>query len=337
MKAMVLAAGFGTRLLPLTQSLPKPMVPVMNRPLFEHTLSLLSAHGITDIVANLHHLPQEVTEYFGDGRSFGVRLRYSREETILGTGGGIKAAQKLLEEHDKGTFLVINSDVLAEIDLQQVMQFHKQKGSLLTLVLRRHSHPEKFESIETDPDGRITHFPGVSSAPVSDKTLMFTGIQIMEPDIFSRIPSSGFCGTTEDIFPEMIRQGLPVYGYLHSGYWSDLGDRKNYLQTHRDIFNGKTVLNRATGSGDKDNPPVGTNVFLGKNCTISKSATVGPYVVLGNGCRVGDGAVVENTVCWKEVSIGKGTTVRHSIIGNGVGVGNNVTVDNDSLVDFTGS
>ncbi|MEC7641636.1 MAG: NDP-sugar synthase [Nitrospinota bacterium] len=333
MKAMVLAAGYGTRLLPLTEGLPKPMVPVMNHPLFEHTLSLLSTNGITDIVANLHHLPQKITQHFGDGGAFGVRLHYSIEDTILGTAGGIKAAQKLLQGNGSGTFLVINSDVLATIDLKKVVEFHKQKGSILTLVLRRPSDPQRFECIKTDTNGRITHFPGVASAPVSEDTLMFTGIQIMEPDFFSRIPTSEFCGTTENVFPAMIREGLPVYGYTHADYWSDLGCREDYLQTHWDILNGKLALEGQASSLPIDHPAITPPVFVGNDCQISPSARIGPYAVLGNECQVGECATVEYSVCWDGVSIGNATTVRHSIIGSRVVVGNEVNVNGESLAD----
>ena len=145
MRAMILAAGFGTRLKPLTLGLPKPMFPVLNRPLLEHTLNFLSSNGIQDIIVNVHHLPEKIVEHFGDGTDFGVHLQFSREEEILGTAGGLKKAQSFLE---KETFLVMNSDVLADIDLDKVLSFHKEKKSCLTLVVRKDAEPEKYEPIE---------------------------------------------------------------------------------------------------------------------------------------------------------------------------------------------
>ncbi|MFQ5673831.1 MAG: sugar phosphate nucleotidyltransferase [Nitrospinales bacterium] len=332
MRAMVLAAGYGVRLRPLTETLPKPMVPVMNRPILEHTLALLRANGIHDVIANLHHLPEKVTAHFGDGAPFGVRLHYSLEETLLGAAGGIKAAQPFLEAaEDGGSFLVINGDILTNIDLRRVAEFHKRKGAVLTLVLRRAAHPEQFEHIETGPDGRITHFPGVADAPLSENTMMFTGIQIMSPEILARIPSTGFCGTTETVFPEMIRRGLPVYGYAHTGYWLDVGQRQSYLQAHRDILEGKIAVDAGAGSQNSENPAVTPPVFLGNSCRISENARVGPCAVLGDHCEVQDGAVVEHSVCWERAVIGRNAVIRQSIIGAGVHVTANATVIDRSI------
>ena len=200
MKAMILAAGFGTRLQPLTQTVPKPMVPVLNRPLLERTIELLRLANIQDIAVNVHHLPEQVMAHFGDGSRFGVNLHFSREETIMGTAGGIKAAQEFL---DGGTFLVINSDIVVDIDLDRVLQFHRESGSCLTLVVRADDSPEKYAPIEIQPDGRIARFIGAQAPNVSSgetRRVMFTGIQIMEPEIFSRIPAGNFTARRKRFF-----------------------------------------------------------------------------------------------------------------------------------------
>ena len=313
MKALVLAAGLGTRLLPLTRYTPKPMFPVMNKPMLEYSLALLRSFGIRDIAINLHHLPDKVTHYFGTGESFGVDLNYSREDTILGTAGGIKSLQGFFNGE---SFLVINSDVFVNIDLNQVIEFHKKKGSCLTLVLKPDN--ERFDPINVDTDGKIVSFMGAGNAVPSRVT--FTGIQIMEPEILARIPENRFCGTTDEIFPAMIKENLPVYGYLHSGYWNDMGNPANYLQLHRDLFDGK-----AAGENRKAfEPPKGTliipPVYIGQDCKISGNAQVGPYATLGNRCRLKNGAVAEHSVCWDDVEIGVDSTVRNSILGNGATV-----------------
>lgn len=324
MKAFVFAAGLGSRLLPLTQTLPKAMFPVMNRPILGHTLGGLLANGVKDAIVNLHHLPETIVQYFGGGEAWGMRLTYSREETILGTAGGLKAAQAFLED---GTFLAVNSDIIADIDLKRVVAYHKQKKAVLTLVLIRNRNPEIFSPIATDAEGRIVQFPGVPGPRVADDGMMFTGVQVMEPEIFSHIPSQGFCGTTDKVFPKMIREGFSVYGYTHSGYWMDVGRRENYLQAHWDILDGKTAVrsgkDRAPLSGGNTIPPA----FVGANCQISPSATVGPYVVLGDGCKVEDGAVVERSVCWRQAVIQSKATVRDSIIGMGV-----VALENEKII-----
>ncbi len=319
---MILAAGFGTRLKPLTLSLPKPMFPVLNRPLLEHTLNFLSSQGIRDIIVNVHHLPDKIVEYFGDGKDFGVRLQFSREEEILGTAGGLKKAQHFLE---KETFLVMNSDVLADINLADVLNFHKEKKSCLTLVVRQDADPEKYKPIELADDGRITRFVNASikNPPTTTRRVMFTGIQIMEPEIFSRIPPGKFFGTTEDVFPAMIEEGLPVHGTLHKKYWIDMGTRETYIQAQADALDSKLMLKIKT-SRTPERPLIVPPVHIGKECEIARDSQVGPYAVLGDGCRIRSGAVIENSILWQGVTIGTGATVQNSIIGSSVGNGEQV-------------
>ena len=330
MKAMILAAGFGTRLRPLTQTVPKPMVPVLNRPLLERTIELLRSANVRDIAVNLHHLPEQVIDHFGDGSKFDVNLHFSREEKIMGTAGGIKAVQGFL---GNGTFLVINSDIIVDIDLNRVLDFHRERGSCLTLVVRGDDSPKKYDPIEIQEDGRIVHFVGASSMNIPDNTrrVMFTGIQIMEPEIFSRIPEGKFYGTTEDVFPEMIQEGLPVFGYLHKDYWIDMGNRDQYLQVHKDALDGKISLKTDTikkPDGSSIVPPV----VIGKDCHIEPNARIGPFAVLGNGCRVKNNSVVENSVLWDGVKIGSHCTIRQSILGKGVIVGGGQQVIEQSVI-----
>ncbi len=330
MKAMILAAGFGTRLRPLTQTVPKPMVPVMNRPLLERTIELLRSANILDIAVNVHHLPEQVIAHFGDGSKFGVNLHFSREEKIMGTAGGIKAVQGFLEG---GSFLVVNSDIIVDIDLNRVLQFHRERGSCLTLVVREDDSPKNYDPIEIQEDGRIVHFVGASSmnAPDDTRRVMFTGIQIMEPEIFSRIPERKFCGTTQDVFPEMVEEGLPVFGYLHKDYWIDMGNREQYLEVHKDALDGKVSLTTdliKNLEGLSIIPPVA----IGKDCQIESSAQLGPNAVLGNGCRVGGNTVIENSVLWDGVTVGSNCTVRRSVLGKGVAVGDGQLVVEESVI-----
>jgi NDP-sugar pyrophosphorylase family protein len=328
MKALILAAGFGTRLQPLTNELPKPLFPVLNRPILEHTLHFLNSQGIKEIAINLHHRPEKIIDYLGDGKDFGVTLHYSKEEEILGTAGGIKKLQSFFQGE---TFLVINSDVFAEINLNDVLKFHKEKKSKLTLVVRQDPNIEKYKTIQRVEEGRIVHFLGTginNSAPVTQ--VMFTGIQIMEPDIFYRIPKDEFCGTTEDIFPGMIQDELPVYGFLHNGYWIDMGTRETYIQAQVDALDGKLSL-KTFSSKNPEGPLVVPPVYIGKNCEISKDAQVGPYAVLGDGCRVRSGAVVENSILWTGVTAGNNCSVQNSIVDERVVIDSGANVKDRSL------
>jgi len=330
MKAMILAAGFGTRLRPLTNTVPKPMVPILNRPILEHTIHLLRTHGICDITVNLHHLPEMIQQYFGDGKDFGVQLHWSHEPEILGTAGGIKKAQEFLEGE---SFLVINSDVVVDIDLSKVISFHKAQGSALTLVVREGDSPEQCDPIEVDENDRIVHMVGASSMNLPDDTtrVLFTGIQVMEPDIFDRIPENKFYGTTTDVFPGMLEDELPMFVCWHSGYWKDIGTIQSYLDVHKDMLDGRID----GGFPIENNNPAGGHltqpILIGKNCKIADTAKVGPYAVLGDNCTVGDHAVIEHSICWEGVTLGKNSHVKQSVLGNGVTTKDKEILDKKTL------
>ena len=330
MKAMILAAGFGTRLRPLTNKVPKPMVPILNRPILEHTIHLLRTHGICDIVVNLHHLPAMITDFFSDGKEFGVNLHWSHEPEILGTAGGIKQAQQWL---DGESFLVINSDVVVEIDLSKVLAFHKAKGSALTLVVREGDSPEQCDPIEVDENDRIVHIVGASSMNMPDDTtrVLFTGIQVMEPEIFDRIPENKFYGTTTDVFPGMLADELPMFVTWHHGYWKDIGTIQSYLDVHQDLLDGRMEGGLPIENNNPANGHLTQPVLIGKNCRIADTAKIGPYAVLGDNCTVGDHAVIEHSICWNDVTLGKGSHLRQSVLGNGVTVKDKETLDKKTL------
>ena len=326
MKAMILAAGFGTRLKPLTNTVPKPMVPIMNRPILEHTIHLLRTHGIQDITVNLHHLPDIIKEHFDDGKDFGVQLHWSHEPEILGTAGGIKKAQEFL---DGEAFLVINSDVVTDCDLSKVISFHKAKGSALTLVVREGDSPEQCDPIEVDDNDRIVHMVGTSAKNKPDDTtrILFTGIQVMEPEIFDRIPENKFYGTTTDVFPGMLADELPMFAYWHHGYWKDVGTIQSYLDVHKDLLDGRVE----GGLPIENNAGGRTSVLIGKNCKIANTAKIGPYTVLGDGCVVEENAVVEHSICWEGVTLGKNSRATQSVLGNSVTVKDKETLDKKTL------
>ena len=330
MKAMILAAGFGTRLRPLTDKVPKPMVPILNRPILEHTIHLLRTHGIHDIVVNLHHLPEMIKAHFGDGKDFGVQLHWSHEPEILGTAGGIKKAQQWL---DSGSFLVINSDVVMDIDLSKVISFHEEQGSALTLVVREGDSPEQCDPIEVDDNDRIVHMVGTSSMNLPDDTtrVLFTGIQVMEPEIFDRIPENKFYGTTTDVFPGMLEDELPMFAYWHHDYWKDIGTIQSYLDVHKDLLDGRMagglpLENNNTAGGHLTQP-----ILIGKNCKIADTATIGPYAVLGDNCTVEDHATIENSICWEGVALGKNSRAKQSVLGNGVTTQDKQILDKKTL------
>ena len=330
MKAMVLAAGFGKRLQPLTRTLPKPMFPVLGRPLLSHTFDLLQSAGIDDIAVNIHHLPNSIINYFEKENPPPFNLHFSTEEHILGTAGGIKKMQGFLED---GPFITINSDIITDIDLNKVINFHKNNNSKLTLVVRQDISPEQYDSIEICENGRIVHFIGASSMNIPENTtrVMFTGIQIMEPDIFARIPEGQFCGTTEDIFPQMIQDDVPIYGYLHEGYWNDMGNRESYLQVNTDALNKKVTLKKASAY-QSNSPSVISPALVGPNCRISKDSKIGSHSVIGPNCTIESGTVIENSILWGGVTVGAGTTIKRSVIAQNKTIGGGKIINDQSII-----
>ena len=327
---MVLAAGFGKRLQPLTRILPKPMFPVLGRPLLSHTFDLLRSANISEVAVNIHHLPDSIINYFEKEKPPHLNLHFSREERILGTAGGIKKMQGFLED---GSFMLINSDIITDIALNQVIDFHKKNNSKLTLVVRQDISPEQYDSIEICEDGRIVHFVGASSKNIPEKTtrVMFTGIQIMEPEIFERIPAGQFCGTTEDIFPQMVQDGIPIYGYIYDGYWKDMGNRESYLQVNADALDEKVFL-KGLFPNELNGPFIIPPVLVGHNCHIAENSKIGPHMVIGPNCKIKNGAVVENSILWEGVTIGAGSQIKRSVIAQNKTIGDGRSINDASVI-----
>jgi mannose-1-phosphate guanylyltransferase len=245
MKAMVFAAGQGLRLRPLTDRVPKALVPVAGRPMIEYPLLLLRHYGIREIIINLHHLGEQIEAYLGDGKKFGVEIIYSKEPELLDTGGGLLKAKPFLE---KETFIVINTDVIIDLSLAKLIAFHKRNKATATLVLRPDPDADRFGSMEIDSQGRIYRFlsarrPWGTSAP--GRKLMFTGVQILEPRVFDYMLSPRGprkFGTTKDTFPQMLLDGEPLYGYCFDGLWQDLGTPERIAQTEQKLAQGRASL-----------------------------------------------------------------------------------------------
>jgi NDP-sugar pyrophosphorylase family protein len=243
MKAMLFAAGEGQRLRPLTAKIPKPLVPVAGRPMIEYPLLLLGHYGIKNIIINLHHLGDQVEAHLGDGARFGLEIRYSREEVLLDTGGGLLKAKPFLQD---GPFIVINTDVLIDLPLDRVIRFHKEKKSSVTLVLRPDELAERYGSMDMDSDGRISRFLD-TRAPLNitgtGRKLMFTGVQILEPAVFAYMESEAKkFSTTKHTYPKMLAQGEPLYGYCFEGFWQDLGTAERIKEAEKWLSGGRARL-----------------------------------------------------------------------------------------------
>lgn len=323
MKAVIMAGGKGTRLRPLTCSLPKPMIPVMNQPLMWYTVELLKKHNIRDIAVTLQYLPKVIIDYFGDGEEFGVNLVYYEELTPLGTAGGVRNAADFLDE----TFIVMSGDALTDFNLSKAVDFHKEKGGLCTMVLTRRDYPLEFGVCTLDEENRVTRYlekPGWGEV-FSD--VVNTGIYILDPDIFKLYSSQVFYDFSKDLFPLMLEKDIPIYGFTAEGYWSDIGDLNQYRFSHMDILKGEIKVplsgtkkgnNIWVGENSKIDPEVEINgpVYVGENCHIKKGAYLGEFTVIGNNNILEKNASIKRSILWHHNYIGSEAELRGTLIGS---------------------
>jgi mannose-1-phosphate guanylyltransferase len=305
MKAMLLGAGLGTRLRPLTYELPKPMVPVLGRPVMSHILRLLARHGFEDVIANIHYFPDLIRDYFGDGSADGVRLSYSHEEELLGTAGGVRNVRDFLGDE---AFLVISGDALTDVDLSSLRKQHEAAGGIGTLSLTRVDDPSQLGVVILAEDGRIQGFQEKPAPGEELSDLANCGIYVFEPEIFDHFPDRDFVDWAQDVFPAVLERDVPIYGHEISDYWNDVGSIGELRQGNFDALIGdvKVELDGSVEGGiwaaDSSNldgrvtiePPV----YLGAGSTIAAGARLTGPVVIGDGCHVGEGATLRDVLVW---------------------------------------
>jgi len=238
MKAMVLAAGLGIRLRPLTESVPKPLLPVGPHPLLVWNLLLLRRYGVEHVMINLHYLGEQIRHALGDGSQWHMHLSYSYEPVLLGTGGGIKRVEAFF---DDGPFLVLNGDTITDLDLSQLVACHRKKESLATMALRDDPDVEHWGVVETDEDDRVLRIQGKGRAAEEDGVppcrRMFAGVHVLDPCMLRHVPRGGF-SSIMDAYVWWLERGAMVAGYVFSGYWSDVGTPERYAQVQRDVEAG---------------------------------------------------------------------------------------------------
>ncbi len=312
MRAMVLAAGLGTRLRPITHAMPKPMVPVLNRPVMEHILRLLAGNGFTEAIANLHWFPETIEGHFGDGSRLGVELTYSREEALLGTSGGVRNAAGFLGD----SFLVISGDALTDIDLRSMAEFHESHDGIATLATKRVSDTTQFGVAITGEDGRIQGFQEKPPAAEALSDLANCGIYMFRSTIFDYFPEPGtsraaseddppgFADWAMDVFPALLEGDVPFYSHEIDRYWNDIGNLDELRQGNIDALLGEVVVEPGAAEvgdgiwsatrleGDRVTGPA----LLGAGVELGDGARVEGPAVVGDGCRIGAGAVVRDAI-----------------------------------------
>ncbi|MBM3694005.1 MAG: mannose-1-phosphate guanyltransferase, partial [Actinobacteria bacterium] len=322
MKAVILAGGEGTRLRPLTSNQPKPMMPLVNKPMLEHIVGLLVAHGIDDIVVTIAYLGNQIRDYFGDGTDFGVRMRYAAEDQPLGTAGSVRNAADELEE----TFLVISGDVLTDIDLTAFIDAHRASGALASIALKRVENPLDFGIVITRPDGSIERFLEKPTWGEVFSDTINTGIYVLEPEIFRYIAPDEVVDFSGDVFPAVLAAGGTIHGHVAEGYWEDVGTTEAYLRAHADVLDGRVDVEVSgfvladgvwLGEGAEVHPDARlvAPVVVGPNCRIDAGAELRPYTVLGTDVVVRPEAMLERTVCHDHVFVGPDVHARGAVIG----------------------
>jgi len=299
-KAVILVGGEGTRLRPLTYDTPKPMVPVLNQPFLEHTIAYLKRQQVNDIVLATSYLPVVVQDHFADGSSLGVRLTYAIEYSPLGTAGAVKNAERYLQ----GTFLVLNGDVFSDLDVTDMLGFHRRKRAKATIALTWVDNPCAFGVVETDSEGRVRLFIEKPSPDRVTTNWINAGVYILEPEVLGYIPLSSHYMFENELFPFLLELGEPVYGYPFRGYWLDMGTPEKYLQLNCDLLLGKTKSALIDGvckykvrtdervivhSSAKMIGPA----MIGSDCSIGQEVIIKGPVVIGPDCYIGEGTVLE--------------------------------------------
>jgi len=325
-KAVIMAGGFGTRLRPLTNSVPKPMIPMVNKPMMEHIVDLLRKHGITDLVTLLHFQPERIQDYFGDGSAFGVKMEYVCASEDFGTAGAVKNAEALLGDR----FLVISGDVLTDFDLAAAIGCHCERQAELTILLTRVQNPLQYGVVIAEPDGRISRFLEKPTWSEVFSDTVNSGIYVLESSVLELIPPRRECDFSRDLFPLMMGAGRRLFGYEAGGYWRDVGDLLEYRLAHQNVLAGayKTTVPGHRGEGLDQSIWLGEGsrvdftvglkgaVLIGKNVRVGANARISNSVI-GDHCVVEDGATIADSVLWSNVSIGAGAVLTENVVGRG--------------------
>jgi len=323
MKAVVMAGGEGSRLRPLTISRPKPMAPIVGRPVMEHILYLLKAHGITDVVVTVQYLASSIEDYFGDGAHLGMKIVYSREETPLGTAGSVKNAEHLLQE----PFLLISGDALTDFNLTDIIRYHTERRALATLTLAHVANPLEFGVITTDEQGHIQKFLEKPSWGEVFSDTINTGIYVLDPVVFSYFEKDKPFDFSQELFPLMLAKGDPLYGYIADGYWCDVGNLAEYMRANADVLQGrvKTIIpgvDQGGGVWVEDGVEISPDahiygpVYLGHDCKIKGGVTIHGPSAIGHYTILDDFAQIDRSVVWNNSYIGERAELRGALVGS---------------------
>ncbi len=330
MQALILAGGEGTRLRPLTSTVPKPVVPLVDRPFIAFMLDWLCGHGVDDVIMSCGFLASGVRNVLGDGSAYGVRLRYVEEPQPLGTGGALKFAESLLDER----FLMLNGDVLTDLDASAQLALHAARGAQATLALTPVEDPSAYGLVRTLADGEVTGFVEKPSPNQIDTHNISAGIYVLERSVLDMLEPEQPASIERDVFPQLVGDGL--YAYVGEGYWLDIGTPERYLEGTFDILEGtvSTAVSERMGDGylcvepgTRNEGRVIPSALVERDCTIAADARIGGRVVLEAGVIVGAHTTIERAVVLRGSTIGSNCTLSNCIVAAGVEIGDNTHVE----------
>ncbi len=340
MRAVVMAGGEGTRLRPMTANHPKPLLPVVNRPIMEHVLRLLRRHGFVDNVVTVQFLAALIRNYFGDGHELGMTLEYATEPMPLGTAGSVRNAADALSDE---TFLVISGDALTDIDLTDMARFHREAGAMVTVGLKAVPNPLEFGIVIADEGGRIERFLEKPTWGQVFSDTVNTGIYIMEPEVLAHVAAGESVDWSADVFPQLLAQQAPMYGYVTDRYWEDVGTHQSYVQAQADVLDRRVDVEIGgfemspgiwVGEGtdvDRDAHLTGP-LCIGSNAKVEAGAHVGEYTVLGNNAVVKSGASLRRAIVHDNVFLGRSTHLRGCVIGRNTDLMRAAQVDEGAII-----
>lgn len=328
MQALILAGGFGTRLRPLTLNTPKPVVSLVGRPILAYQIEILKHAGIADIILSLNYQPTRIQEIIGDGADYGVKIRYVVEPEPLGTAGAVKFAEEFIKE----TTVILNGDNLINLDIHALIQYHREKQAIMTIVLETVENPSAFGLVEVDETQRVLNFLEKPKPEEIEKMRTRTvnaGTYVLEPEVLSLIPAGENYSFEYGVFPELLRRQEKIFAFVTDSYWLDVGTPQRYLQAHRDIINGRVagfeIVDDRSQSEIALTAEITGNSFIGNNCLIGNNSKI-INSVLGTGVFAAENSVIENSV------VGAGTKIWDNALVSGAIVGQNCQVGSFSII-----
>lgn len=338
-KAVVLVGGEGTRLRPLTYTTTKAMVPVLNIPFIQHVIHHLSSHDVTEIILAVGYRPDSIKNHFEKSGNTTAKLIYSIEQIPLGTAGAVKNATHYIGKDE--TLFILNGDIFTDLDLTEMFNFHRDKKASVTIALTPVNDPTQFGVVELDRQQRVTRFIEKPRHHEVTSNLINAGVYILESEILERIPHGKRFMFEHDVFPQLIAEGAPVYGYPTNAYWIDMGTPEKYLRLNQDLLLGKCQLrNRVTERNTNKlhhQAKITGPVLIDEGCTIGKGVQIKGPSVIGSECSFGDYAVIEESILWSKVRVGEHAILRHCIIANDIPIENNAHIENTIIGQDTDS